>query len=280
MKISSRHIALVAVFAALYYVLSILSLYVPAIGLPELKIKLEALIASIFGLILGPYLGALAAFLGAFVSWVLPPGSMSPYGAPFLLSPPINALVVGLIFYRKWRWAFALFGVLILAFLFSPPSQPITGYSQVFDPFNPDNTYTIPIYYVPAAVLWDKVIALFLIIPVAKFAKRLSNSKNMPILFLLLMFVGNQADNMWGCNAFAIPIVYESIFGLPLDAVRFLFLVSPFVYPAIRLIQAIVATIIAVPLIRTIKNTKWIIAERSIMEEDIKEQTLRETCGP
>jgi uncharacterized membrane protein len=271
MKISSRHIALAAVFAALYYVLSILSLYVPAIGLPELKIKLEALIASIFGLILGPYLGALAAFLGAFVSWVLPPGNMSPYGAPFLLSPPINALVVGLIFYRKWRWAFALFGALILVFLFLPPSQPITGYGQIFDPFNPDNAYTIPIYYVPAAVLWDKVIALFLIIPIAKFAKRLSNSKNMPMLFFLLMFVGNQADNMWGCNAFAIPIVYESIFSLPLEGVRFLFLVSPFVYPAIRLIQAIVATIIAVPLIRTIKNTKWIIAERSIIEEDIKE---------
>ena len=74
MRISSRHVALIAIFAALYYVLSIISPYVPAIGLPDLKIKLEALIASIFGLILGPYLGALAAFLGAFVAWVLPPG--------------------------------------------------------------------------------------------------------------------------------------------------------------------------------------------------------------
>ncbi|MGB9741145.1 MAG: ECF transporter S component [Candidatus Bathyarchaeia archaeon] len=271
MKISTRHLALVAVFASLYYVLSIISPYIPAIGLPDLKIKLEALIASVFGLILGPYLGSFAAFLGAFVSWVLPPGSMSPYGAPFLLSPPINALIVGLIFYRKWRWAFIAFGVLILAFLFSPPSQPITGYSQIFDPFNPDNAYMIPIYYVPVAVLWDKVIALFLIFPTVKFARRLSNPKGMPILFFLLTFIGNQADNMWGCNAFAIPVVYESIFGLPLEAVRFYFLVSPFIYPAIRLVQAIFATIIAVPLIRALKNTEWIMAEKSIIEENINQ---------
>lgn len=266
MKISSRHLALVAVFAALYFVLSLASLYVPAIGLPELKIKLEALIASIFGLILGPYLGAFAAFLGAFIAWVLPPGSMSPYGAPFLLSPPINALVIGLIFYRRWKCAFALFGLLIPVFLFSPPSQPLTGYSQVFDSFNPSDPFEIPIYYVPAAVLWDKIIALFLIIPTIKFAKPLSNSKNISILFFFLAFIGNQADNMWGCNAFAIPLVYESIFGLPLQAVRFLFIVSPFVYPAIRLIQAVLATIIAVPLVRTLKGTEWIIAEKSIIE--------------
>ncbi|MEM3622682.1 MAG: ECF transporter S component [Candidatus Bathyarchaeia archaeon] len=266
MKISSRQVALAAVFAALYFVLSLISPYIPAIGLPELKIKLEALIASIFGLILGPYLGALAAFLGAFIAWVLPPGSMSPYGAPFLFSPPINALVVGFIFYRRWKRAFALFGLLILAFLFSPPSQPIMGYGQVFDPFNPSNHFDIPIYYVPIAVLWDKVITLFLIIPSVKFAGRLSTSKNISILFFLLMFIGNQADNMWGCNAFALPIVYESIFSIPLEGVRFLFIVSPFIYPAIRIVQAVLATIIAVPLVRTLKNTEWIIAEKSIIE--------------
>ncbi|MEM2995613.1 MAG: ECF transporter S component [Candidatus Bathyarchaeia archaeon] len=270
MKISSRHVALVAVFAALYYVLSLISPHIPAVGLSDLKIQLEALIASIFGFILGPYLGASAAFLGAFITWMLPPGSFSPYGAPFLLSPPLNALVVGLIFYRRWKWAFALFSLLILAFLFSPPSQPITGYGKVFNPYNPSETFEMPTYYVPAAVLWDKVIALFLIVPSVKFAKRLSTSKNIPILFFLLAFIGNQADNMWGCNVFALPIVYESIFGISVEGVRFLFVISPFVYPAIRLIQAVLATIIAVPLIRSLKNTEWIITEKSIIEDKIE----------
>lgn len=249
MKLSSRNIALIAIFAALYYVLSLISPYIPAVGLPDLKIQLEALMASVFGLVLGPYLGALSAFLGAFIAWALPPGSMSPYGAPFLLSPPINALVVGLVFYRRSKWAFALFGLLIAAFLFLPPSQPITNY-----------------YYVSIAVIWDKVIALLLIIPSVRYSQKLSNPKNLPILFFFLSFIGNQADNMWGADIFAVPLIYERIFSLNLDIVRFLFTVSPFIYPAIRFVQAILATIIAVPLMRSLRNTKWILEEKSMIE--------------
>lgn len=250
MKMSTRNIALIGIFAAVYYVSSLISPYVPAVGLPDLKIQLEALMASVFGFVLGPYLGALAAFLGAFVTWILPPGSMSPFGAPFLLSPPINALVVGLIFYRRWKPAFALFGLLIVAFLFLPPSQPITEH-----------------YYVPAAVLWDKIIALLLIIPSVKFSHRLSNPKYLPLLFFLISFIGNQADNMWGADIFAVPIVYEVIFGIPdVSVVRFLFTVSPFIYPAIRFVQAILATIIVVPLMRALKDTPWTLSEKSIIE--------------
>lgn len=262
MKLSSRNIALIAIFAALYYVLSLISPYVPAVGLPDLKIKLEALMASVFGLILGPYLGTLAAFLGASVTWVLPPESMNPLSAPFLLSPPINALVVGLIFYRKWKWAFVVFAALIVAFLFLPPSQPITDY-----------------YYVSIAVIWDKVIALLLIIPSVKFSSKLSKTNRLPILFFFLSFIGNQADNMWGATVFAVPFVYEVLYGPALSpllelgfptylaAVRFLFTISPFIYPAIRFVQAILATIIAVPLMRALKNTKWVLLEKSIIEQ-------------
>jgi len=260
LKLSSRNIALVAIFASLYYVLSLISPYVPAVGLPDLKIKLEALMASVFGFVLGPYLGTLAAFLGASVTWVLPPESMNPLSAPFLLSPPLNALVVGLVFYRKWKWAFAVFGLLIAAFLFLPPSQPLADY-----------------YYVSIAVIWDKVIALALIIPSVLFSHKLSNSSRLPILFFFLSFIGNQADNMWGADVFAVPFVYEVLYGPALsplleffptylDAVRFLFTVSPFIYPAIRFIQAILATIIAVPLMRSLKNTPWIIGEKSIID--------------
>jgi len=250
-KTSSRNIALIAVFAALYYVLSLISPYVPAVGLADLRIRLEALVASVFGFVLGPYLGALAAFTGAFVTWTIPPGSASPLDAPFLLSPPINALVVGLVFYRKSKWAFAIFGSLIVAFLFLPPSQPIA-----------EN------YIVPTAVLWDKLIALFLIFPSIWLGKKSSNPRIATALFFLIAFIGNQADNMWGSDVFAVPIVYKSIYGLDVEMVRPLFIASPFVYPAIRLVQAILATIIAVPLMRTLKGTGWLIGEKSIIEQE------------
>jgi hypothetical protein len=210
---------------------------------------LEALIASVFGFVLGPYLGTLAALLGVGMTWVLPPSSFNPYGVPFLLSPPLNALVVGLVYYRKWKWAFALFGLLIVGFLFLPPSQPLT-----------EN------YIVPVAVLWDKVIALLLIIPIVAFSQRLSSPKYLPILFFFICFVGNQVDNMWGADVFAVPSVYE-LFGFDLAATRIAFIASPFFYPAIRFVQAIIGTIIAVPLMRALKNTKWILREKPIIEQ-------------
>ena len=160
MKTAAKTVALVAIFGALYYIMSIFTPYIPAIAVPEVKISLEALFASIFGLVLGPYIGALTAFIGAFVAWTLPPGSMSPYGMPFLLSPPLNALVVGFIYYKKWKAAFATLGILIVAFLFLPPSQPL-----------PDNAY------VGVAVIWDKIIALFLIIPAVLIAQRSLSKK-------------------------------------------------------------------------------------------------------
>ncbi len=249
MKLTARNVALTAIFAALYYVASLILPGLYAIGVPNLKISLEALIASIFGLVLGPFLGSLAAGSGVLITWVLPPSSFNPYGVPFLLSPPLNALVVGLIFYRRWKWAFALFGLLASVFLFLPPSQPL------------DQNYMVA-----TAVLWDKVIALLLIVPTAMFSQKLSNSARLPLLFFLICFIGNQADNMWGSNVFAIPSVYQ-LFGFDLEATRIAFLASPFFYPAIRLVQAVIGTIIAVPLMKTLKGVNWTISEKSIIEE-------------
>jgi len=239
----------VAIFAALYYILSLILPALYAVGVPNLQIRLEALVASVFGLVLGPYLGAMAAVLGVLVSWVLPPSSFNPYGVPFLLSPPLNALVVGLVFYKRWKWGFAIMAALILAFPFLPPSQPLGDY-----------------YYVSIAVLWDKIIALLLIIPTVRFAKKLSQSSRLPLLFFFICFIGNQADNMWGSDVFAIPSVY-SLFFPSLQAVRDAFTFSPFFYPAIRLVEAILAMMIAVPVLRSLKGTKWVVREKSIIEE-------------
>jgi hypothetical protein len=219
---------------------------------PEIKISLEALIAAVFGIVLGPYLGTLTAFLGAFVTWTLPPSGMSPFGLPFLLSPPLNALITGLIFYKKWKFSFAAFAALIIAFLFTPPVQPLA-----------EN------WFVAVAVLFDKVIALFLILPVAIFAKKLTIAKA-SVFYFLLFFIGNQADNMWGSFAFSVPTVYGGIFGMDAGIVRGLFLLSPFAYPAIRLIQAFIGMLIAVPLMRTLSGTPWLWKEKSVLSPNQK----------
>jgi uncharacterized membrane protein len=260
MRITARNIALVAIFAALYYVLSLIAPIRIPTGVGNLEISFAALIAAVIGIVLGPYLGAASAFLGAFVAWTLPPSSGSLFGLPFLLSPPLSALVTGLVFYRKWKYAFVAFSALIIAFLFTPPVWPLT------------ENVTVAV-----AVLFDKIIALLLIIPIAKFAKQLSVAKA-SLFYFLLFFVGNEADNMWGTLVFSTPIVYEGIYGLPLGAVvipgsvRFLLTVSPFLYPAVRLIQALIGMLIAVPLMQALKGTPWLWRKENILSQNQESQ--------
>ena len=240
MRISAREEAFIIVFAALYYALSLVSPYVPAIGLPLIKISLEAFIASVFGILLGAELGAFTAFIGAFVAWVLPPGNASVYGFPFLLSPPLNALTVGLIYSKRWKEAAGVLALLIGMFWFTIPCTPLSQYA-----------------YIGLAVTWDKIIALALIVPTFLLLRK-SSSKALPVAFFLLAFIGNQADNMWGSLAFAFPVVYNGIFGLNVEVVRYLFIVSPFIYPAIRIIQAVLAAVVAVPLVKALKSAGWL----------------------
>jgi len=255
--LTTKNVALMAIFAALYYVLSLLTFNISAPGVSQVQISLFALVASIFGLVLGPYLGTAAAFLGAVVGWVLPPSSMAPYGFPFLLSPPINAFVTGSIFYRKWKMGFIAFLALIVAFFFTPPVQPLA-----------ENLTVV------VAVLADKIFALLLIIPLVMFTKKLAISeKGLYAFYLILGFIGNQADNMWGTLAFSIPTVYGGIFGMPIDAVRTAFLVSPFFYPILRLVQAAAVMFIAVALMRTLKGTPWLWQKENILSSAEKEKT-------
>lgn len=234
LHLKSRQVALIGIFAALYIVFS----FLPGIPVaPEINIEVEATLASVFGIILGPYLGSLTALISALIVWVSPFGGLSPFTAPFILSPFFNALVTGLIYKGKWKGAMAVFGVLVVTFWFLPPSQPIDQF-----------------YYVGALVTFDKLIAWTLIIPAVILKRKGSSMKIMPLYFFLLSFAGNEADNAWGVIAFALPIVYNGIFGLDLETVRFLFVVSPLLYPTIRFIQAVIATIILIPLTKALKK--------------------------
>lgn len=243
-KITTKQVALTTIFAALYVAISVAIPFAIPMGVPGLEIALPALFATIFGIIIGPYLGSAAAFIGAFASLAVL--GMSPYSVPFLLSPPLNAFVSGSLFYKKWKQAVIPFIVIMVAFLFTPP---VSGFNSV----------QIAIW-----VLWDKILAVALIAPLILFRKRLSAGFGAAAIFLVA-FIGNQADNIWGSFAFALPPVYNGIYGMPMEAVQVAFLASPFIYPAVRLIQAFVVTIIAVPLIPVLIKTDWLWSKNNIL---------------
>jgi len=247
-QITTRQIALTAIFAALYVAISVAIPFAIPLGVAGLEIALPALFATIFGIIIGPYLGTAAAFIGALASLALL--GMSPYSVPFLLSPPLNAFVSGSLFYNKWKQAVIPFAVIMVEFLFTPP---VSGFNSV----------QIAIW-----VLWDKILAVALIAPLVLFRKKLTAGLGAAAIFLVA-FIGNQADNIWGSFAFALPPVYEGIFQMPMEAVQLAFLASPFVYPAIRLIQAFIVTIITVPLLQILCKTDWLWSKNNILTKDL-----------
>lgn len=242
-----RLVALTASFAAIYFIMSILP-GIPVIGFPGITIELEASMASIFGIILGPSAGALAAFIGTIISFFY--GGARPFSLPFILCPALNALTVGLIFKKRPRMAFTLLTLVIMAFWFTPLVHPLNYY-----------------WHVGLAATFDKIIALLLILPVERILRRggiesvrpgLRGSGKSFLLLLLASFIGNQADSALGGTIFAFPLVYEGIFGLNLEMVRWLFIVSPFAYPVIRLLQALLAASIGLPLIRALRVRGWV----------------------
>jgi len=245
MKLNSRQIALISVFAAFYYLASLLP-GIPVPGISTVTIQIAATLAAVFGFVLGPFLGPAATLLGVSIAWALPPGSMSITDLLFIPSPVINALISGLLFRGRRKAAAVALGVLIGIFWFTPPVQPVTEF-----------------WLVGIAVTFDKIVALLLIGLVAFLDKELGIRGPTPpgktprpwleVLRLFMMaFIGNEADNMWGSLIFAAPFVFSSIFSIDVETVRFLFLISPFAYPAIRFLQAIIATIIAAPLLRSL----------------------------
>ncbi|MBS7622925.1 ECF transporter S component [Candidatus Bathyarchaeota archaeon] len=65
--LNSRQVSLVAVFAALSVAVIMFIPGIPMIGLPGARITLDAAVAPVYGAIIGPYLGGLAALLGGLV---------------------------------------------------------------------------------------------------------------------------------------------------------------------------------------------------------------------
>lgn len=233
-KGKSFRVALIVSFAALYFGFSILP-GVPIPGIPSMKIELEAAIASAYGVLLGPYMGALASFLGTVIAWLYP--SPGVFGAIFLFNPAFNAFITGLMFSGRWRLSLILFAATIVGFWLTPLAQPVTEY-----------------WYVGLAGTFDKIVAAALI-PIVAFSGWNPSTKlkllkwSIPV-FTVAAFIGNVADNSLGLLIFSVPPVYQGLFGFSLDVTRGFILANPFLYPAVRLIQAFIATALWVPLVK------------------------------
>jgi len=137
MKLNTRQIALISVFAALQAIISRVP-GIPIIGVEGGNIEPTILLMPVIGIVLGPWIGGLAAFIGNFIAWLIP--STSFYGMLLLPTGPVGAIVSGALArtYGKsnWKTAALVLGVLIILWYISPagflvPYYPILHLSAL-----------------------------------------------------------------------------------------------------------------------------------------------------
>lgn len=115
MKISAKEIALAAIFAALSWIVSEFIPGIPIIGASGSRISFDAALAPIYGIIIGPYLGFLAALIGG----------LAAAGSPFTILTSfctgVSAFVAGMLTTNrsnngeKFRgWIFSAIAIILL----------------------------------------------------------------------------------------------------------------------------------------------------------------------
>ncbi len=128
MRLNTKQVALISVFAALQVVLSRMP-GIPLIGVESGSIEPTVLLTPVVGFVLGPWVGGLAALVGNFIAWIIP--STSFFGMLMLPTGPIGAIVAGSLSRTDksdWRVAATILLALNALWYVSPPGFLVPYY--------------------------------------------------------------------------------------------------------------------------------------------------------
>ncbi|MCW4015844.1 MAG: ECF transporter S component [Candidatus Bathyarchaeota archaeon] len=240
---NTKTIALVAIFTALYAVLRIIPT-VPMIGASNASFSLSDVIAPIYGIILGPYIGGLSTTIGTFLAMAMG----KPVSFMFLdfLPATIGAVSLGLLIKKKWVHVIAINVTLLAVFLIHPNTSVLIDFSLG------ETTIALPF-------AWLHIVALAVLIsPLGRKAAHwvtTNNTTKTATGIALLVFIGTMMQHLMG------NLLFETIMAQPLGSISFetyhmfiwpsIFLV----YPVERLGLIALATIVGTPLLRVLKKT-------------------------
>ncbi len=274
--ITTKQVALMVVFSAIYAVMRVIPTF-PVIGLEGGYFSLADILAPIYGIILGPYIGGACIIVGTFMG-------MSMKAPIFLgldfLPALVNAVALGFLMRKKWLPAVVLYAALLSAFILNPLTLNfvnIPGTSIVW-PF----TWLHIVAFVMLVLLgikaakWvrsakpqytavmDPKISGF------KLFRRQISSKAV-IGFAILVFVGTMLQHLMG------NILYENIFVnvthfLTPESLALRWTAVFFLFPWERLTLVILATVIGVPIFYALRRTRLLkeTNEPIVREEKIK----------
>lgn len=122
-KIETKKLTLIAILGALYASGSMIGLGFPLLGMPGSRIDIVRSLEMGYGIILGPTLGPITAFIGAIVGKILTGGG---FGLWFTPLAPITALVAASLSSKKifevkgWVLSCLILSVLIIGWYLTP----------------------------------------------------------------------------------------------------------------------------------------------------------------
>jgi len=218
---SAKRASFIGVFAALHVILYFLSF-----GLwRNWAIYLE----PIEGVILGPWAGFFAAFIGSVLARVIKPIDLWMFG---IVAEPVGVLAAGFLAKGRWKPVIAIYVIMLAAYFIHPFGT-----------------------WLPLWTILDILLALALIYPAAKLSKNFfgENVKLLPLSLVLLSFVATVMDSLTRIFLL-IPAGLYNVFGWPPEAVYYTFIegaISSYIEDALVVITSL---LVGVPLLTVVKK--------------------------
>jgi uncharacterized membrane protein len=238
LSITTKQIAMIAIFAALYTVLRMMQT-IPMIGVEGGKFSLSDVIAPIYGIVLGPYVGGASVILGTFLAIAF--GRPVTFMFLDFLPALINAVALGFLVRRKWWPVVVLYAALLVGFL-----------------LNPLTTLFITIGGIAIPFAWLHIVGFIVLVSplghrAGQWVQTLKPAK-LAIGLTVLAFVGTMMQHLMG------NILTEAVFGyitptMTPAAFNGMWNAVFFIYPWERLILVILAVVVGIPLVRVLKTS-------------------------
>ena len=209
------------------------------IGVEGGKFSVSDVVAPIYGIVLGPYVGGASVVLGSFLAIAM--GRPVTFLFLDFLPALVNCVALGFLMRGKWWPAVVLYVGLLVGFLIDPFTSLMINVGGISIPF-----------------VWLHVIGLLVLVSplgfkASRWVQSLKPEKLTAGLFILA-FVGTMMQHLMG------NILTELVMGhitqtMSLAAFNGMWTAVFFLYPIERIVLVLLAVLVGVPLVRVLKTS-------------------------
>jgi len=225
---ASQIVAIVAVFAALNVITDSFG------GLPSSGVwySWNFLIAPLTGIVLGPFSGFAATFLGVMIGHYI--YFIDAYEFLFTIGAPIGAAVSALLYKGKWKPVTAYYVALFTAYFATPVAWqlPIWG---MWDTYIAFATLIITIFLIQRG-LWKR------------------EARRLPIILAVAAFVGLEADVLFRIFVFIPCQTYRIFYGWDVETLQVIWGSGAVIAPIKVALSTLTTFVVGRPLIKALRK--------------------------